>query len=118
VSTDWRKPLIATFLGHSPLTGRLPSSDPIAPVVTYPETIELAQVLATPRWPHPTLHATKRELRQFKREIDRLVGIRYHPEDSPYDPLHRWFQLRHDLATTALPPASTASSKASKGAVA
>jgi hypothetical protein len=46
------------------------------------------------------------------------VGIRYHPEDSPYDPLPRWFQLRHDLAATALPPASTASSKASKGAVA
>ncbi len=44
-----RKPLIHAFLGRNPLTGRLPSGDPITPVVTYPETIDLARVLATLR---------------------------------------------------------------------
>lgn len=112
---DRRTPLIDAFLDRPLLTGRLPAGDPVTPIVTYPETVALARVLATPQWRHPTTRATKRELRQFKCEIDRLVGIRYHPEDSPYDPLHHWFQLRHELAATVLPPASTASSKASTG---
>jgi hypothetical protein len=51
---DRRKPLIRAFLGHNPLTGRRPSGDPITPVVTYPETVDLARVLAMPGWRHPT----------------------------------------------------------------
>jgi hypothetical protein len=93
---DRRKPLIHAFLGHTPLTGRLPSGDPITPVVTYPETIDLARVLAMPRWRHPTARATKHRLRQFRRDINHHVKIQYHPQDSPYDPLFRWFQKRHN----------------------
>lgn len=93
---DRRKPLIRTLLGHNPLTSRLPSGDPITPVVTYPETVDVARVLAMPRWRHPTIPANKHELRQFRRDINHHVGIQYHPEDSPYDPLYQWFQKRHN----------------------
>jgi len=91
-----RKPLIHAFLGRNPLTGRLPSGDPITPVVTYPETIDLARVLATLRWRHPTGPATKREVREFGRDINHHLAIHYHPQDSPYDPLFHWFQKRHE----------------------
>lgn len=92
---DRRKPLIRAFLGHNPLTGRLPSGDPITPVVTYPETVDLARVLAMPRWRHPTGRATKHDLRQFRRDINDHVGIRYRPQGNSRDPLLRWFQKRH-----------------------
>jgi hypothetical protein len=94
---DRRKPLIYAFLGHNPLTGRLPSGDPITPVVTYPETVDLAHVLAMPRWRHPTSPANKPDVRQFRRDINHHVAIQYHPEDRPYDPLFRWFQKHHDV---------------------
>jgi hypothetical protein len=93
--SDRRIPLVHAF-GHNPLTGRLQPGDPITPVVTYPETVDLARVLATPRWRHPAHPASKNELRQFQRDIDQHVGIEYHPEDSVYDPLFRWFCKRHD----------------------
>jgi hypothetical protein len=94
---DRRKPLIDAFLGHNTLTGRLPASDPITPVVTYPETVDLARILAIPRWRHPKVPATKRAVRAFRREINQHLGIRYNPQDSHYDPLFRWFKKRHDL---------------------
>jgi len=98
---DRRKPLIEAFLGHPPLTGRLPSGDPITPVVTYPETVDLARVLVQPRWRHPMGPATKREVRAFRREINQHLGIRYNPQDSRYDPLFHWFTRRHDQRTAA-----------------
>lgn len=96
--SDRRKLLIHAFPGRHPLTGRLPSGDPLTPVVTYPETVDLARVLATPRWRHPTSRATKQKIRQFRRDINHHLAIRYYPEQSAYDPLFRWFQKRHDLS--------------------
>jgi hypothetical protein len=97
---DRRKPLIHALLGHNPLTGRLPSGDPITPVVTYPETVDLARVLAMPSWRHPTGPANRHVVRQFRRDINHHVGISYRPEDSPYDPLFHWFQKHHVLHTS------------------
>jgi hypothetical protein len=96
---DRREPLIRAILGHNPLTSRLPTSDPITPLVTYPETVDLARALAIPRWRYPTGPTNKREIRQFRRDINHHVGIQYYPQDSPYDPLYRWFQKRHDPHT-------------------
>ncbi len=95
---DRRIPLIHAFLGRTPLTGRLQPGDPITPVVTYPETVDLARVLAMPCWRRPAAPAGKHEIRQFRRDVDQHVGIRYHPEDSRYDPLFRWFQKRREFA--------------------
>jgi hypothetical protein len=95
--SDRRTGLIHAF-GHNPLTGRLQPGDPITPVLTYPGTVDLARVLATPHWRHPTTPASKNELRQFQRDIDQHVRIEYHPEDSLYDPLFGWFQKRHGLS--------------------
>jgi hypothetical protein len=96
---DRRTPLIHALRGHTPLTGRLQSGDPLTPVVTYPETVDLARVLAMPRWRHPTALADD-EVHRFRRDVNRHVGIQYHPEDSPYDPLFRWFQKHHDPHAT------------------
>jgi hypothetical protein len=49
-----------------------------------------------PRWRYPTAPASKHEVRQFRRDINHHVAIHYHPQDSPYDPLFRWFQKRHN----------------------
>jgi hypothetical protein len=99
---DRRIPLIRAFPGRAPLTGKLQPGDPIMPIVTYPETVDLARVLATPRWRHPTAPASKNELRQFQHDIDQHVGIEYHPEDSADDPLFGWFQKRHGLSGQSL----------------
>jgi hypothetical protein len=64
--------------------------------VTYPETVDLARVLALPRWRCPTGRATKHELRQFRRDINNHIAIHYRPQDSPTDPLLRWFHKHHD----------------------
>jgi len=93
---DRRKPLIHAFFGQAPLTGRLAAGDPITPVVTYPETIDLARVLAMPRWRYPDGPVTKLEIRQFRHDINQQLAIHYHPQDSSYDPLFRWFHRRHD----------------------
>jgi hypothetical protein len=94
---DRRTPLIHAFLGHNPLTSRLPSGDPITPIVTYPETVNLARVLVMPRWRHPTV-STGGDLQQFRHDVNHHVGIQYYPDDNPYDPLFRWFQKRQTLA--------------------
>jgi hypothetical protein len=89
--------LIHAFLGHNPLTSRLPAGDPITPVVTYPETVDLARVLAMPQWRHPTGRVPKHQLRQFRRDINNHVGIHYRPQyGGPTDPLFRWLHKRHD----------------------
>lgn len=88
---DRRVRLINAFLGRSPLTGRLQPGDPITPVVTYPETVDLARVLAMPGWRDPSDSAGD-DLRQFRHDVNHHLGIDYRPEDSPYDPLFHWFQ--------------------------
>ncbi len=90
---DRRTPLIQALRGDVPLTGKLPSSDPVTAVVTYPETVDLARVLAMPRWRNPTAAAAG-DLQQFQHEVRSYTGIRYDREDSRYDPLFRWF-LKH-----------------------
>lgn len=95
--SDRRILLIRVFPGRAPPVGKLHPADPIMPIVTYPETIDLARVLATPRWRHPTVPASGNELRQFQREINQHIRIEYHPEDSLYDPLFGWFCKRHGL---------------------
>lgn len=94
---DRRAPLIHAFIGHNLLTGKLPTHNPITPIVTYPETVDLARLLAMPRWRQAPGRATKRELRQFKREVDHRLGIRYQPGNSRYDALLRWFNTHHAL---------------------
>lgn len=95
---DRRIPLIRAFPGRASLTGELQPGDPVMPIVTYPETVDLAHVLATPRWRHPAAPASNNELRQFRHDIDQHLGIKYHPEDSVYDPLFGWFCKRHGLS--------------------
>lgn len=91
---DRRAPLIRAFVGNDLLTGEPPTHNPITPIVTYPETVDPARLLAMPRRRQTPGRATKRELRQFKREVDHRVGIRYQPGDSRYDALFGWFDTR------------------------
>jgi hypothetical protein len=70
-------------------------------VVTYPETIDLARVLAMPCWRYPDGPATKLEVCQFRRDINHQLAIHYHPQDSSYDPLFRWSHKRHAPARYA-----------------
>jgi hypothetical protein len=77
--------LLARAMTPEPM--RPGSGEPLTPVVTYPETVDLAHVLAMPRWRHPTGPATKREVRQFRQDINHHLGIHYLPKRSPYDPL-------------------------------
>ncbi len=93
--TDRRIRLIRAFPGRVPLTGILQPGDPIMPIVTYPETVDLARVLATPRWRNPTAPASRNQLRQFQCDIDQHVGIEYHPEDSVYCPVTSDFPRCH-----------------------
>jgi hypothetical protein len=93
-----RAPLIRAFVGHDLLTGKLRAHNPITPIVIYPETVDLARLLAMPRRRQAPGRATKRELRQFKREVNHRVGIRNQPENnSRYDALARWFHTHHAL---------------------
>ncbi|MBV9023003.1 MAG: TniQ family protein [Streptomycetaceae bacterium] len=89
-----RIPLIQALRGHRPFTSRLRSGDPITPLVTYPESVDLSRVLAMPHWRHPTV-PTCDDLQQFRRDIHHHLGIRYYPQDSPYDPLFHWYQKHH-----------------------
>jgi hypothetical protein len=59
--------------------------------VTYPETVDLARVLAMPRWRNPAPIAVG-HLQRFQHEVRSFTGIGYEHEDSRYDPLFRWFQ--------------------------
>lgn len=97
---DRRTPLIQALRGDVPLTGKLPSSDPVMAVVTYPETVDLARVLAMPRWRNPTAAAAG-DPQQFQHEVRSYTGIRYEREDSRYDPLFRWFLKRREAGVPA-----------------
>ncbi|MDW5323827.1 hypothetical protein [Plantactinospora sp. KLBMP9567] len=69
IHSDRRKPLVHALLGRNPLTGRIPPGDPITPVVTYPETVGLAHVLAMPHSRELTHTADRRRIRQLRRDI-------------------------------------------------
>jgi len=90
---DRRIPLIRALRDEVPITGKLPSGDAVTAVVTYPETVDLARVLATPRWRIPAPIAVG-DLQRFQHEVRSYTGIGYEHEDSRYDPLFRWFQKR------------------------
>lgn len=90
---DRRIPLIRALRGEVPITGKLPSHDAVTAVVTYPETVDLARVLARPRWRIPAPIAAG-DLQRFQHEVRSSTGIGYEHEDSRYDPLFRWFQKR------------------------
>ena len=64
---DRRVPLIRELRGGIPLTGKLSSWDEVTAVVTYPETVDLARVLAMPRWRSPGPSAG--DIRHFQQEI-------------------------------------------------
>ncbi len=91
---DRRVPLIRDLRGEVPLTGKLPSWDDVTAAVTYPETVDLARLLATPRWRSPAA-ATAGDLQQFEQEVRSRTGIEYTGVDSRYDPLFGWFQKHH-----------------------
>ena len=55
---DRRTPLIQALRGDVPLTGRGCHRKPVTAVVTYPETVDLARVLAMPRWRNPATAST------------------------------------------------------------
>jgi TniQ len=90
-----RQRLIRAFVDPAPLIRRLRPGDPITPVVTYPETIDLARVLAMPHWRRPAPPDTN-DLPRFQQHINAHLGIEYYPENSPYDPLFGWFKKHHD----------------------
>ena len=95
-----RIPLIRELRGEVPITGKLPPSDNVTAVVTYPETVDLARILAMPRWRSPAA-ATAGDLQQFEREVRSRTGIEYVGVDSRYDPLFRWFQKHHEASCPA-----------------
>jgi TniQ len=97
---DRRIPLIRELRGEVPITGKLPSSDNVTAVVTYPETVDLARILAMPRWRTPAT-ATASDFRQFEREVRSRTGIEYAGADSRYDPLFRWFQKHREASSPA-----------------
>jgi hypothetical protein len=51
-----RTPLIQALRGDAPLTRKLPTSDSATAAVTYPETIDLARILAMPPLAEPRPH--------------------------------------------------------------
>jgi hypothetical protein len=68
--------------------------------VTYPETVDLARILAMPRWRSPAV-ATAGDLKQFEREVRSRTGIEYAGADSRYDPLFRWFHKHREASCPA-----------------
>lgn len=99
---DRRVPLIRELRGEVPLTGKLPPGDDVTAVVTYPETVDLARVLATPRWRSPSAAADD-DLQQFEREVRSRTGIWYEWQDTRYDPLFRWFQKHREAFSRSSP---------------
>ena len=60
----------------------------------YPETVDLARVLAMPRWSIPATMA-EGDIQRFQHDVRSYTGIRYErAADRRYDPLFRWFQKR------------------------
>jgi hypothetical protein len=100
---DRRIPLIQELRGEVPLTGKLPAWDDITAVVTYPETVDLARILAMPRWRSPAT-ATAGDLRQFEQEVRSRTGIKYTGLDSRYDPLFGWFQKHREAVSQTESP--------------
>lgn len=90
---DRRIDLIRALRDEVPITGKLPSGDAVTAVVTYHETVDLARVLAMPRWRIPAPLVVG-DLQRFQHEVRSCTGIGYKHEDSHYDPLFRWFQKR------------------------
>ena len=105
-----RVPLIQELRDEVPLTGKLPPGDEVTAVVTYPETVDLARVLAMPRWRSPSA-AAEGDLQQFEREVRSHTGIGYEWEDSRYDPLFRWFQKHREAMPPGFPDPDRASPK-------
>jgi hypothetical protein len=100
-----RRPLVHALTGRRPVTSRLEFADRTIPVVTYPETVDLASVLAMPRWHQPAGHAED-DLSHFCRDIDHRLQIHYQPTDSRYDPLYRWFRKHHEASANQPEPQS------------
>jgi hypothetical protein len=90
---DRRVPLIRALRGEVPITGKLSAHDAVTAVVTYPETVDLARVLAMPRWRVPATMAAG-DIQRFQHDVRSYTGIRYERADSRYDPLFRWFRKR------------------------
>lgn len=88
---DRRVPLIQALRGEVSLTGKLQSGDPVTAIVTYPETVDLARVLAMPRWRTAATSAPG-DLQRFEHDVRTYVGIGYEHLDHRLDPLFRWFQ--------------------------
>lgn len=87
--------------GAHPTSTRLRRGDPLIPVVTYPETVALASVLAQPQWRYPPAryndHAQAgRAILDFGREVNRQIGHWIY--DGAPDPLGDWFYKRRRLA--------------------
>jgi hypothetical protein len=95
---DRRVPLIRELRGGIPLTGKLSSWDEVTAVVTYPETVDLARVLAMPRWRSPGPSAG--DIQHFQQEIRFSTGIRYEWKDSRNDPLFHWFHKHREALNT------------------
>jgi hypothetical protein len=94
---DRRVPLIRELRGEVPLTGKLPSWDDVTAAVTYPETVDLARILAAPRWRSPGTAAAG-DFQQFEQEVRFRTGIEYTGIDSRNDPLFGWFRKHHPTA--------------------
>jgi hypothetical protein len=94
---DRRDPLICAFRGRLPLTGKLPTGDPLTAVVIYPETVYLARVLADLRWRYPRPGITSFAIGEFTRAVNRTLGIGYSHVTEPYDGLYHWLQTRYVL---------------------
>lgn len=92
-----RIPVVQALLGDVPLTRRLLPSHPINPIVTYPETVDLAHVLADARWRYPRRKFGVYNYAEFRHDINDRLGIRYSGND-PHDPIQRWCFKRQDLA--------------------
>jgi hypothetical protein len=88
---DRRIPLIWALRGEVPITGKLQPSDTVTAVVTYPETVDLARVLAMPRW-RTVATLAPGDIQRFQHDVRTYARIDYEHEDSRLDPLFRWFQ--------------------------
>ncbi|WP_433192143.1 TniQ family protein [Nocardia sp. CA-107356] len=94
---DRRNPLIRAFRTKLPLTGKLHNGDPLTAVVTYPETVDLAHVLADFRWRYPRPGLASTAIHEFARAVNHTLGINYQHSTEGYDGLYPWLRKRHTL---------------------
>lgn len=85
---DRRDPLIRALRRQLPLTGKLHNGDPLTAVVTYPETVDLAQVLADFRWRYPRPGRASAAIGEFTRAVNHTLGIHYRHSAEGYDGLY------------------------------